>query len=100
MPPLISMGDLRREHGRILPEIDEAIERVLWQGGFILGQEVEAFEAECAACCGVTYVVGVGNGTDAIHLDLWAAGIGHGGRCPGLCRRGPGVLHPRCGSPG
>lgn len=78
MPPKIPMGDLRREYGRIRPEIDQAIERVLRRGWFVLGQEVEAFEAEWATYCGTAHAVGVGNGTDAVHLALRAAGVGTG----------------------
>jgi dTDP-4-amino-4,6-dideoxygalactose transaminase len=78
MPPTIPLGDLRREYDRIHTEIDQAIERVLRRGWFILGEEGEAFEAEWADYCGVTHAVGVGNGTDAIHLALRAAGIGRG----------------------
>lgn len=78
MPPTIPMGDLRREYGRIRPEIDQAIERVLRRGWFVLGQEVEAFEAEWADYCGTAHAIGVGNGTDAIHLVLRAAGVGAG----------------------
>jgi dTDP-3-amino-3,4,6-trideoxy-alpha-D-glucose transaminase len=48
---------------------------VLRRGWFILGEEVEAFEAEWAGYCGVAHAVGVGNGTDAIQLALRAAGI-------------------------
>ncbi len=78
MPPTIPMADLRREYGRIRCEIDQAIERVLRRGWFVLGQEVEAFEAEWATYCGVSHAVGVGNGTDAVHLALRAAGVGQG----------------------
>jgi dTDP-4-amino-4,6-dideoxygalactose transaminase len=78
MPPTIPLGDLRREYDRIHTEIDQAIARVLRRGWFILGKEGEAFEAEWADYCGVTHAVGVGNGTDAIHLALRAAGIGPG----------------------
>lgn len=78
MPPPIPLGDLRREYSRIRSEIDEAIERVLRRGWFILGEELAAFEAEWAAYCGVAHAVGVGNGTDAIHLALRAADIGPG----------------------
>ncbi len=78
MPSLIPLGDLKREYTRFHSEIDQAIERVLRRGWFILGEEGEAFEAEWAAYCGLSYAVGVGNGTDAIHLILRAAGIGHG----------------------
>jgi len=78
MPSPIPLADLRREYGRIRPEIDQAIERVLRRGWFILGEEGEAFEAEWAAYCGLAHAVGVGNGTDALQLALRAAGIGPG----------------------
>jgi dTDP-3-amino-3,4,6-trideoxy-alpha-D-glucose transaminase len=58
--------------------IRAAIERVLDRGWFVLGPEVEAFEAEFAAACGAAHAVGVATGTDAITLALRAAGIGPG----------------------
>lgn len=59
-------------------EIDAAIHRVLDKGWFILGQEVAAFEQEFAAWVGVEHGIGVGSGTEALHLALAAAGIGPG----------------------
>jgi dTDP-4-amino-4,6-dideoxygalactose transaminase len=59
-------------------EIDEAIRRVLQAGRYILGPEVRAFEKEFAAYVGVTHGIGVGNGTEALHLALAACGIGAG----------------------
>jgi dTDP-4-amino-4,6-dideoxygalactose transaminase len=59
-------------------EIDEAIARVLASGRYILGDEVMAFEAEFAKYIGATYALGVGSGTEAIHLALAACGIGRG----------------------
>ncbi len=59
-------------------EIDDAVKRVLENGRYILGEEVEAFEAEFAAYLGVTNAVGVASGTDAIELALRACGIGLG----------------------
>lgn len=59
-------------------EIEAAIARVLDRGWYILGPEVEAFEAEFAAFCGVAYGIGVGSGTEALHLALCALGIGPG----------------------
>src|SRR5574340_67007 len=47
-------------------------------GQDILGEEVEAFEAEFAAYCGVRHCIGVGNGLEALHLILRACGIGPG----------------------
>jgi dTDP-4-amino-4,6-dideoxygalactose transaminase len=78
MPSNIPMADLRREYTRLHSKIDEAVDRVLQRGWFILGEEGEAFEAEWAEVCGVAHVVGVGNGTDAIRLALRAVGIGPG----------------------
>ena len=74
----IPMRDLKREYSSIRSEIDDAIERVVERGWFILGEEVKRFEAEWAAYCGVSHAVGVGNGTDAIQLVLRAVGIGPG----------------------
>ena len=59
-------------------EIDAAIRRVLDKGWFILGQEVAAFEKEFAAWVGVDHGIGVGSGTEALHLALAAAGVGPG----------------------
>ncbi|MCP4351348.1 MAG: DegT/DnrJ/EryC1/StrS family aminotransferase [Desulfobacterales bacterium] len=59
-------------------EIDAAIFRVLEKGWYILGQEVKAFEEEFASYIGVSYGIGVGSGTDAIHLALCSCGIGQG----------------------
>ena len=55
-----------------------AIDRVLRRGWFVLGPEVEAFEAEFAAASGASHGVGVGSGTDALALTLRALGIGAG----------------------
>jgi len=59
-------------------EVREAIDRVISRGWFVLGPEVEAFEAEFAAAMGAAHAVGVGTGTDAIALILRALGIGPG----------------------
>ena len=55
-----------------------AIDRVIASGWFVLGPEVEAFEAEFAAASRVPHAVGVGTGTDAITLILRALDIGPG----------------------
>ena len=58
--------------------VQAAIERVLRSGWFVLGPEVEAFEAEFAAATGIGRAVGVGNGTDALALALRGLGVGPG----------------------
>lgn len=45
---------------------------------FVLGSEVERFEAEFAALCGTPFAVGLNSGTDAIFLALKALGVGPG----------------------
>jgi len=60
------------------PDVKAAIDRVLASGWFVLGPEVERFEAAFAAAAGARYAVGVGTGTDAIALALRALGIGAG----------------------
>ncbi len=57
-------------------EIDAAIARVLEAGHYILGNEVNAFEQEFASYLGILHGVGVGSGTEALHLALAACGIG------------------------
>ncbi len=59
-------------------EIDTAIAKVLDSGWYILGNEVEFFEKEFAQYVGVSHGVGVGSGTEALHLALAACGICQG----------------------
>jgi dTDP-4-amino-4,6-dideoxygalactose transaminase len=59
-------------------EIDEAISRVLASGRYVLGPEVESFEDEFARYVGASFGIGVGSGTEALHLALVASGIGEG----------------------
>jgi dTDP-3-amino-3,4,6-trideoxy-alpha-D-glucose transaminase len=73
--PFMSLG---RHHEPIAEELREAFDRVLDDGGFVLGPEIDEFEREFAAFCGVEYCVGVGSGTAALALGLLAAGLGPG----------------------
>lgn len=59
-------------------EIDAVLQRVLASGWYILGPEVEAFEAEFAAYLGMAQAVGVASGTDALELALRGCGVGPG----------------------
>ena len=70
--------DLKAGYLELQPEIDAAIKRVLNSGWYILGSEVEAFEAEFASYCEANYCVGVANGLDALHLSLLALGVKSG----------------------
>jgi dTDP-4-amino-4,6-dideoxygalactose transaminase len=70
--------DLKSPYHELKAELDSAYRRVMESGWYILGSEVEAFEREFAAYCGVKYCVGIGNGLDALHLILRAYEIGPG----------------------
>jgi dTDP-4-amino-4,6-dideoxygalactose transaminase len=59
-------------------EIDAAIARVLDKGWYIVGDETTAFESEFAAYVGVNHGIGVGSGTEALHLAIKACSIGAG----------------------
>jgi len=70
--------DLRRLHQPIREQLDSAYRRVMDSGLFIMGAELEAFEAEFAQYSEVNHCIGVGNGLEALHLLLRAYGIGSG----------------------
>jgi len=70
--------DLKAPYVELKDELDAAYRRVMESGWYILGKEVEAFEKEFAAYCGVKYCVGIGNGLEALHLILRGYGIGPG----------------------
>jgi dTDP-4-amino-4,6-dideoxygalactose transaminase len=74
----IPFVDLQAQHDRLAAELQQAFERTLASGEFILGQEVELFEREFAAFCGAAAAVGVDSGTSAIELALRALGCGGG----------------------
>ena len=78
MTPQIPMAGLGRQHESLRSELRAAFERVTGSSGFILGEEVERFEAEFAEYCGVRHCVGIASGTAALTLALQAAGIGAG----------------------
>jgi dTDP-4-amino-4,6-dideoxygalactose transaminase len=76
--PLIVAADPKANYRTHQEEIDRAVRRVLEGGWYILGQEVTAFEEEFARYLGVRHAVGVGSGTEALHLALRVCGIGPG----------------------
>jgi dTDP-4-amino-4,6-dideoxygalactose transaminase len=75
---LVPFLDLGATYAELQTELDAAWRRVMESGWYILGKEVDAFEAEFAAYCGVGHCVGVANGLDALHLVLRAWDIGPG----------------------
>lgn len=76
--PQVPFVDLTAQYADIQHDVDEAIQRVLRKGDFILGQDVELFETEFATYCEAGHAVGVDSGTSALELILRAYAIGAG----------------------
>lgn len=66
---------LDRQHEPLLEELHAAFARVVNASSYILGSEVEGFEAEFAALCGTKHCVGVASGTAALTVALIAGGV-------------------------
>lgn len=75
---MIKFLDLKMINERFRGEMDAAVKRVLDNGWYLLGQEIEQFEKDFAAYCGVKHCVGVANGLDALKLIIKAYGFGSG----------------------
>jgi dTDP-4-amino-4,6-dideoxygalactose transaminase len=74
----VPLFDTRTPLQPLRAEIDAKLAEVIDGSRFILGPEVEAFEADFAGYVGAKHAVGVANGTDAITLALRALGVGPG----------------------
>ena len=72
------MNDFKSEPPALRESMLTSVQRVLASGWYVLGKEVEHFEAAWADTCGVSHAIGVGNGMDAIEIALRALNIGPG----------------------
>lgn len=70
--------DFKRCYKDLKSKLDIAYETVMNSGTYILGDQVEEFEAEFAKFCDVKHAIGVANGLEAIELTLKAWEIGPG----------------------
>jgi dTDP-4-amino-4,6-dideoxygalactose transaminase len=73
--PYVNMAAQWAEERQALLPI---IERVLAEGHWVGGAEIDAFEAAAAGLCGVAHAVALNSGTDALALGMAALGIGPG----------------------
>ena len=71
----LQMVDLKRQYGKIKPEIDAAIQNVVESTAYINGPDVNHFATELANYLGVKHVIPCANGTDALQIALMALGL-------------------------
>jgi dTDP-4-amino-4,6-dideoxygalactose transaminase len=71
----VPLLDLTRQYRSIKAEVDEAVQKVLDHGRFIMGPELVELERKLAEYCEVSNGIGVASGTDALFLSLRAVGI-------------------------
>lgn len=76
--PKVNFVDLGRQYEGLKDEILGAFDRISRGGGYVMGPDLETFEAEFAEYCDVGYAIGMGNGSDALHLPLLVMGVGPG----------------------
>lgn len=69
---MIPFLDLKKINAEYQQELKDACSRVIDSGWYIMGKELEAFEAEFAEYCGTKFAIGVANGLDALTLTLRA----------------------------
>ncbi|WP_281635968.1 DegT/DnrJ/EryC1/StrS family aminotransferase [Flavobacterium marginilacus] len=65
---MIRFLDLKKINEPYETAFQEKLKSVLDSGWYILGKEVQEFEANFASYCGAKYCIGVGNGLDALVL--------------------------------
>jgi dTDP-4-amino-4,6-dideoxygalactose transaminase len=70
----IPFVDLRRQYLTVNEQVLTAISEALNSMRLFLGPNVQAFEEEFSRYCGTEFAIGVGSGTEALHLALLACG--------------------------
>jgi len=74
----VPFSDFAPMHSEVSEQVKNAFSSVYDKGWFIGGEACTAFEKEFADYCGAQFCIGCGNGLDALHMILLAAGIGEG----------------------
>jgi dTDP-4-amino-4,6-dideoxygalactose transaminase len=79
MSRIIQSNDFTRQWAEVGPDVLRAVDRVGKSGWYVLGSEVERFEAALAAYWGQrAHACGVGSGLDAVEIGLRTLGCGAG----------------------
>lgn len=72
----VNFIDLKAQYLSIKDEIDGAIQSVIDNCAFAAGPFVKSFEQNFAHAHRAKFCVGVNSGTSALHIALWALGVG------------------------
>jgi dTDP-4-amino-4,6-dideoxygalactose transaminase len=72
---MIPFVDLKTQYNSIRTEIDDAIRTTIESSAFISGPAVKQFEEKFASLHDVKHAVGMGSGTDALHMAVRACGV-------------------------
>lgn len=80
----VPLLDVNAQNHPLAAELTAAFQQVLGHGRFIMGPEIERFEAQVADFLGVKHAIGVSSGTDALLLAFMALDLGPGDEvlCP------------------
>jgi dTDP-4-amino-4,6-dideoxygalactose transaminase len=80
----VPLLDVNAQNHPLADELTAAFQQVLGHGRFIMGPEIERFEAQIADFLGVKHAIGVSSGTDALLLAFMALDLGPGDEvlCP------------------
>jgi len=74
----VPLMNLKTQYDELKDEIDACMTDIAGSSRFILGPETEDFENDIAKYCGTKYGLGVGSGTEALILALYALGLKEG----------------------
>ncbi len=72
---IVPYFDLKAQYASLREEVLAALDRAGSKAAFIQGEDVDAFEQEFAAYCGVKHCIALNSGTSALHLALLAARV-------------------------
>lgn len=75
---IVPFLNLKQAYLDLQKELDSAYRRVMKSGWYVLGKELETFEASYATLCGTNHCIGVSSGLDALRLILQGYEIGSG----------------------
>jgi dTDP-4-amino-4,6-dideoxygalactose transaminase len=72
---MIPFFDIARSHEPLRGQFHEVLDSIIDSSEFILGSNVEKFEAKFSEYCDAAHTIGTNSGTSALHLALEACGV-------------------------